>query len=206
MILVAWLFAESARHPEMPANHCARTPAGRGRRSGDAARFRTDHAGRAGLERAVLPGRHADGMESSASEERLSSGWRAPHAHSARARRIERFRDPTSGDTFNIDQAIESFQRGAGSGAVRARERSSAFCRRAIPTSCSRSPPRSSASRSAWCWWSCSCSSCCAPCATRSGSRILRALRGGRPRDPVRIAVGDQHGGLVNCTSCRPRA
>jgi cell division protein FtsW len=28
------------------------------------------------------------------------------------ARRIERFRDPTSGDTFNIDQAIESFQRG----------------------------------------------------------------------------------------------
>src|SRR5215468_10539032 len=28
------------------------------------------------------------------------------------ARRIERFRDPTSGDTFNIDQALESFQRG----------------------------------------------------------------------------------------------
>jgi cell division protein FtsW len=28
------------------------------------------------------------------------------------ARRIERFRDPSSGDTFNIDQAIESFQRG----------------------------------------------------------------------------------------------
>jgi cell division protein FtsW len=28
------------------------------------------------------------------------------------ARRVERFRDPSSGDTFNIDQAIESFQRG----------------------------------------------------------------------------------------------
>jgi cell division protein FtsW len=28
------------------------------------------------------------------------------------ARRIERFRDPSSGDTFNIDQALESFQRG----------------------------------------------------------------------------------------------
>src|SRR3979490_1727855 len=28
------------------------------------------------------------------------------------AKRIERFRDPSSGDTFNIDQALESFQRG----------------------------------------------------------------------------------------------
>src|SRR5207302_10621713 len=28
------------------------------------------------------------------------------------ARRIERFRDPSSGDTFNIDQALESCQRG----------------------------------------------------------------------------------------------
>src|SRR5207248_4340437 len=28
------------------------------------------------------------------------------------ARRIERFRDPSSGDTFNIDQAMESFVRG----------------------------------------------------------------------------------------------
>src|SRR5262249_61260090 len=28
------------------------------------------------------------------------------------ARRIERFRDPSSGGTFNIDQALESFQRG----------------------------------------------------------------------------------------------
>src|SRR2546421_12708176 len=28
------------------------------------------------------------------------------------ARRIERFRDPSSCDTFNIDQALESFQRG----------------------------------------------------------------------------------------------
>jgi cell division protein FtsW len=28
------------------------------------------------------------------------------------ARRIERFRDPSSGDTFNIDQALESFQQG----------------------------------------------------------------------------------------------
>jgi cell division protein FtsW len=27
-------------------------------------------------------------------------------------RRIERFRDPSSGDSFNIDQALESFQRG----------------------------------------------------------------------------------------------
>jgi cell division protein FtsW len=28
------------------------------------------------------------------------------------ARRIERFRDPSSGDSFNIEQALESFQRG----------------------------------------------------------------------------------------------
>jgi cell division protein FtsW len=38
----------------------------------------------------------------------LSAYMSIPHV----ARRIERFRDPSSGDTFNIDQAIESFQRG----------------------------------------------------------------------------------------------
>jgi cell division protein FtsW len=34
--------------------------------------------------------------------------WLIPHV----ARRIERFLDPASGDSFNIDQALESFQRG----------------------------------------------------------------------------------------------
>ena len=47
----------------------------------------------------------------------------------------------------------------AGSAAVRARAPSSASCPKATPTSCSPWRRRSSASCSAWCWWRCSPSS-----------------------------------------------
>ncbi len=57
------------------------------------------------------------------------------------------------------------FNAAAGSEGDRARERSSAFCPRAIPTSCSRSRPRSSAS----------CCACC--CSSLFTFIVLRALR-----------------------------
>jgi cell division protein FtsW len=77
--------------------------------------------------------------------------------------RIQRFMNPASGDTFNIDIATESFMRGGwfgrgpGEGTVKRL--------------------RSSASRCAWCWCRCLPSSssarCCAPCATTTRSRAL---------------------------------
>ena len=61
VILIAWLFGESARRPEMPANTVALALADHGRvRAGAAARLRPDHADPRGLGRAVLPRRHAD--------------------------------------------------------------------------------------------------------------------------------------------------
>ncbi len=60
VILIAWLFGESTRRPEMPANTAALALLLDGRdAAGDAARLRPDHADRAGLGRAVLHGRHA---------------------------------------------------------------------------------------------------------------------------------------------------
>ncbi len=60
VILIAWLFGESAKRPDMPANAFSLAllllvvVA-----VGAAARFRPDHAGGAGMGRAVLHGRHA---------------------------------------------------------------------------------------------------------------------------------------------------
>ena len=114
VILIAWLFAESTRRPEMPANTAALallltvvTLAG------DAARLRPDHADRAGLGRAVLHGRDAARSGSAASPVSPASGlvgayFTVPHV----AQRIQRFMDRGSGDTFNIDLALESFARG----------------------------------------------------------------------------------------------
>ena len=60
VILIAWLFGESAKRPEMPANAFSLLLLLLRRGAvGAAARFRPDHAGRAGVERAVLHGRHA---------------------------------------------------------------------------------------------------------------------------------------------------
>ena len=114
VILVAWLFGESARRPEMPANTIALgLLLGRRHRAGAAARLRPDHAGRAGLGRAVLPRRHAHHLGGRARRRRPRSASRPPICWCPHvARRIQRFLDPSSGDTFNIDQALESFQRG----------------------------------------------------------------------------------------------
>ena len=113
VILIAWLFGESARRPEMPANTMA-----------------------LGLLVAVVFGLVLQpdfgqtmlilavwgalfflagmrivwvvGLGGVAAVGLATAYMLVPYV----ARRIERFRDPSSGDTFNIDQALESFQQG----------------------------------------------------------------------------------------------
>jgi cell division protein FtsW len=113
VILIAWLFAESARRPEMPANTMA-----------------------LGLLIAVVLGLVLQpdfgqtmlilavwgalfflagmrliwvaGLGGAAIIGLTGAYFTVPHV----ARRIKRFIDPASGDTFNIDQAVESFVRG----------------------------------------------------------------------------------------------
>ena len=113
VIIVAWLFGESARRPEMPANSIA--------------------LGLLGLVVALLvlqpdfgqtllvllvwgalffmAGMRVVwvfGLAASAAVGLTGAYYTVPHV----ARRIQRFLDPASGDTFNIDIATESFMRG----------------------------------------------------------------------------------------------
>ena len=114
VILIAWLFGESAKRPEMPANSIALAllivvVA----LAGAAARFRPDHADRAGLGRAVLHGGHALHLGDRACRHR----GRRPDRRRSSPFRMSRSASiassiPTSGDTFNIDIATESFIRG----------------------------------------------------------------------------------------------
>jgi cell division protein FtsW len=113
VILIAWLFGESSRRPEMPANTIA-----------------------LGLLAAVVLGLVLQpdfgqtmlilavwgalfflagmrliwvvGLGGAAIVGLTGAYFTVPHV----ARRIKRFIDPSSGDTFNIDQAVESFGRG----------------------------------------------------------------------------------------------
>ena len=113
VILIAWLFGESARRPEMPANTIA---LGLLLVSVVALVLQPDFgqtmllalvwcilfflAGMRMVWVAGLGGAAAVG---------LSLAYvTIPHV----ARRIKRFLDPSSGDTFNVDQALESFLRG----------------------------------------------------------------------------------------------
>jgi cell division protein FtsW len=113
VILVAWLFGESARRPEMPANTFA---LGLLLLAVTGLVLQPDF-GQTMLVALVwsalffLAGMRlvwVAGLGGAAVIGLLSAYMLIPHV----ARRIERFRDPTSGDTFNIDQALESFQRG----------------------------------------------------------------------------------------------
>ena len=115
VILIAWLFGKSARRPDMPANTIALALlARRRRRARAAARFRPDHADRAGLGRAVLHGRHADGLGRGAGRRRRGRAcgrlyarfrtWRGASSASC---------DPASGDTFRRrHRRSKSFLRG----------------------------------------------------------------------------------------------
>jgi cell division protein FtsW len=113
VILIAWLFGESARRPEMPANTIAlallfvavtglvlQPDFGQTMLVALVWSALFFLAGMRLIWMAGLGGAAAVGL--------VTAYLLVPHV----ARRIERFRDPSSGDTFNIDQALESFQRG----------------------------------------------------------------------------------------------
>jgi cell division protein FtsW len=113
VILIAWLFGESASRPEMPANTIALLLLAI---SITGLVLQPDFgqtmlvtlvwgalfflAGMRVLWVVGLGGVTLAGL--------AAAYWFIPHV----ARRIERFLDPASGDSFNIDQALESFQRG----------------------------------------------------------------------------------------------
>jgi cell division protein FtsW len=113
VILIAWLFAESARRPEMPANTIALALLA----LAIAGLVLQPDFGQTMLVALVwsalffLAGMRlvwVVGLGGAAAVGLVTAYLLIPHV----ARRIERFRDPSSGDSFNIDQALESFHRG----------------------------------------------------------------------------------------------
>jgi cell division protein FtsW len=113
VVLIAWLFAESARRPEMPANTIA---LGLLLLSVIALVLQPDF-GQTMLVALVwgilffLAGMRmiwVVGLGGAAIVGLGAAYVTIPHV----ARRIKRFLDPSSGDTFNVDQALESFLRG----------------------------------------------------------------------------------------------
>lgn len=113
VILVAWLFAESARRPEMPANTLAllllfasisllvlQPDFGQTMLLALVWSALFFMAGMRWIWVAGLGGAAIAGL--------LGAYYTIPHV----AKRINRFMDPSSGDTFNIDVALESFTRG----------------------------------------------------------------------------------------------
>ena len=113
VILIAWLFGESAQRPEMPANTMA---LGLLLVAVTGLVLQPDF-GQTMLVALVwsalffLAGMRIVwvlGLGGVAAVGLATAYMLVPYV----ARRIERFRDPSSGDTFNIDQALESFQQG----------------------------------------------------------------------------------------------
>jgi cell division protein FtsW len=113
VILIAWLFGESARRPEMPANTIALTLL----LVAVTALVLQPDFGQTMLIALVwgalffLAGMRMVwvlGLGGAAAVGLAGAYVMIPHV----ARRIQRFIDPASGDTFNVDQAIESFLRG----------------------------------------------------------------------------------------------
>jgi cell division protein FtsW len=113
VILIAWLFGESARRPEMPANTVALALL---LASVGALVLQPDF-GQTMLIMLIwgilffLAGMRmvwVFGLGGAALVGLAAAYATLPHV----ARRIQRFIDPASGDTFNVDQALESFLRG----------------------------------------------------------------------------------------------
>ncbi|MBM3528880.1 MAG: putative lipid II flippase FtsW [Alphaproteobacteria bacterium] len=113
VILIAWLFAESTRRPEMPANTAAlallvvvvamlvlQPDFGQTMLIAAVWGALFFMAGMRVIWVAGLAGIAGVGL--------VGAYFTVPHV----ARRIQRFLDPASGDTFNIDIALESFSRG----------------------------------------------------------------------------------------------
>jgi len=113
VILVAWLFGESARRPEMPANSIALVLlvvaiTGLVMQPDFGQTMLVSLVWSALFFLAGMRLIWVGGLGGAAAVGLATAYVFIPHV----ARRIERFRDPSSGDTFNVDQAIESFQRG----------------------------------------------------------------------------------------------
>jgi len=113
VILIAWLFAESARRPEMPANSAALALL----LVAVGALVLQPDFGQTMLIMLVwgalffLAGMRmvwVFGLGGAAAVGLAGAYATLPHV----ARRIQRFMDPSSGDTFNVDQALESFLHG----------------------------------------------------------------------------------------------
>jgi cell division protein FtsW len=113
VIIVAWLFGESARRPEMPANSIALALLG----LVVALLVLQPDFGQTMLVLLVwgalffMAGMRVVwvfGLAATAAIGLTTAYFTVPHV----ARRIQRFLDPASGDTFNIDIATESFMRG----------------------------------------------------------------------------------------------
>ena len=113
VILIAWLFGESARRPEMPANTAALALL----LAAVSALVLQPDFGQTMLIMLVwgtlffLAGMRmvwVFGLGGAAAVGLAGAYATVPHV----ARRIQRFIDPASGDTFNVDQALESFVRG----------------------------------------------------------------------------------------------
>jgi cell division protein FtsW len=113
VIIISWLFAESARRPEMPANAIALSLLV----AVVALLVLQPDFGQTMLILLVwgalffMAGMRVIwvfGLAVSAAVGLTAAYYTVPHV----ARRIQRFLDPSSGDTFNIDIATESFMRG----------------------------------------------------------------------------------------------
>jgi cell division protein FtsW len=113
VILIAWLFGESARRPEMPSNTAALALL----LAAVGVLVLQPDFGQTMLIMLVwgtlffLAGMRmvwVVGLGGAAAIGLAGAYATVPHV----ARRIQRFMDPASGDTFNVDQALESFVRG----------------------------------------------------------------------------------------------
>jgi cell division protein FtsW len=113
VILIAWLFGETARRPEMPANTMALalllvTVAGLVLQPDFGQTMLIALVWGALFFVAGMRLIWVFGLSTVAVVGIGLAYFTIPHV----TRRIQRFLDPGSGDTFNIDQALESFQRG----------------------------------------------------------------------------------------------
>jgi cell division protein FtsW len=113
VILIAWLFGESARRPEMPANTMALglllvAVTGLVMQPDFGQTMLVSLVWSALFFLAGMRIVWVIGLGGVAAVGLATAYMMVPYV----ARRIERFRDPSSGDTFNIDQALESFQQG----------------------------------------------------------------------------------------------
>jgi cell division protein FtsW len=113
VILIAWLFAESARKPDMPANTIAFALLG----SVVTLLMMQPDVGQTMLIAMVwgalffMAGMRliwVAGLAATAIAGLGAAYLTVPHV----ARRVKRFLDPSSGDTFQVDNAVESFLRG----------------------------------------------------------------------------------------------